>query len=170
MTRITLAVVLLIGALASAQDVTEPALKAAFIYNFAKFTEWPFDALPAASPLVMCVVGDAAVGDALERSVEGRVLSNHVMSVSSGPVGGSQRVCHVLYVSGMTLDRAAQLIAGVRNVPVLTISDIEGFTELGGMVRFFFEQGRLRFGIHLESAKRARLQVSSRLLALARPQ
>ena len=51
---------------------------------------------------------------------------------------------------------------------MLTISDIEGFTQHGGIVQFYFEGGRLRFGIHIESAKRARLQISSRLLALAR--
>ena len=67
---------------AAAQDVTEPALKAAFIYNFAKFTEWPADAMAAGAPFVLCVLGDAAVGDALERAVKGRVLAGHSMGVS----------------------------------------------------------------------------------------
>ena len=154
----------------SAQDVTEPALKGVFIYNFAKFTEWPVDAVPVAAPLVMCVLGDGAVGDALERTVKGRVIANHAMTVLQGPAAVSQRVCHVMYVSGVTADQAAQLVAGLRDVPVLTISDIEGFTDLGGIVRFFFESGRLRFVIQLESAKRARLQISSNLLALAKRQ
>ena len=81
-TRATIAVLLLMRVLASAQDVTEPALKAAFIYNFAKFTEWPADVVPAAEPFVMCVLGDAAVGDALERAVKARVLGGHSMAVS----------------------------------------------------------------------------------------
>ena len=81
---------------------------------------------------------------------------------------GPQRVCHVLYVSGVTAGQAAQLVAGLRDVPVLTISDIEGFTELGGIAQFFFEHGQLRFSIHVVSAKRARLQISSKLLALAK--
>ena len=59
-------------------------------------------------------------------------------------------------------------IAGLRDAPVLTISDIEGFTEVGGIAQFFFEHGQLRFSIQLESAKRARLQISSRLLVMAK--
>jgi hypothetical protein len=164
-----IAILLLMGARGSAQDVTEPALKAAFIYSFAKFTEWPADMVPrAAEPFVMCVLGDAAVGDALERLVKGRVLAGHSMAVSQVAPTGPQRMCHVLYVSGVTASQAAQLVAGHRDVPVLTISDVEGFTDVGGIAQFFFEQGQLRFIIHVESAKRAHLQISSNLLALAK--
>ena len=163
-----IAMLLVLRALASAQDVTEPALKAAFIYNFAKFTEWPADVVPDSGPLVMCVVGDAAVGDALERAVKGRMLAGHSMVVSNVASADPQRVCHVLYVSGVTTDQAARVFAGLRDVAVLTISDVEGFTERGGIAQFFFEHGQLRFGVHLESARRARLHISSRLLELAK--
>jgi hypothetical protein len=156
-------------ALASAQDVTEPALKAAFIYNFAKFTEWPTDGAPAAAPFVLCVLGDAAVGAALERTVKARLLDGHSLTVSVLETGGPLPACRILYVSGMTTGQTAQLVARVRDVPVLTISDLERFSEMGGIAQFFFEQGRLRFSVHIESAKRARLKISSRLLALAKP-
>jgi hypothetical protein len=148
-TRATIAALLLMQGLAFAQDVTEPALKAAFIYNFAKFTEWPTAVVPAAEPFVMCVVGDAAFN-----------------VVRAEPT----RICHLLYVSGMTPGQAAQLVAGLRDLPVLTISDVEDFTELGGIAQFFFTHGQLRFSVQNESAKRARLKISSRLLALAKPQ
>ncbi len=107
-TRAAIAVLLLMPGLASAQDVTEPALKAAFIYNFAKFTEWPADVMPAAEPFVMCVLGDAAVGDALERAVKGRELAGRRMTVSQVAPAEPQRACHVLYVSGVTAGQAAQ--------------------------------------------------------------
>jgi hypothetical protein len=162
------AVLLLLSTLASSQDVTEPALKAAFIYNFAKFTEWPADLVPVAEPFVMCVVGDEAVGDALERAVKARMLAGHSMAVSNLQPAGPQRVCQILYVSGVTAAQAALLVAAVRDVPVLTISDLDGFMERGGIAQFFFEHGRLRFSVHIESAKRARLQISSKLLALAK--
>jgi hypothetical protein len=151
-----------------AQDVTEPALKASYIYNFAKFTEWPTEVVAAADPFVMCVLGDAAVGEALTQVVKGRALAGHSLSVSLVTRAGPQQGCHVLYVSGVTAAQAAQLVAGLRDVPVLTISDIEQFTELGGMAQLFFEFGRLRFTIQREAATRARLQISSRLLALAK--
>ena len=92
------------------------------------------------------------------------------MAVSSrAATAGPQKMCHVLYLSRVTSGEAAQLVAALRDVPVLTISDVDGFTELGGIAQFFFEQGRLRFSVQVESAKRARLQISSRLLALATP-
>jgi hypothetical protein len=163
------AVILLTPVFSFAQDVTEPALKAAFIYSFAKFTDWPVDAVPVSKPLLMCVVGDDAVGEALEQAVKARMIGGHSLTVSyMAPV--PQRECHILYLSGAKANQAGPLVASVRDVPVLTISDGEGFIELGGIVQFYFENGRLRFTIRVQSAKRARLQVSSQLLALARLQ
>ena len=156
-------------ALAGAQDVTEPALKAAFIYNFAIFTTWPPGTVPAAGPLVMCVVGDAAVGDALEQMVKGRVIAGRTITVSVVPVAGPRRVCHTEYVSGVTTGQLAQIVAAVRDAPVLTISDLDGFNSAGGIVQLFFENSRLRFSVQLESAKRADLQISSKLLLLSKP-
>jgi hypothetical protein len=148
--------------------VTEPALKAVYIYNFAKFTEWPVDNVSAREPLVMCVLGDPAVGHELARAVKGRQVAGRRMSVLQLTVEGPQQACHILYVSGVTATQAGQLVAKVGQAPVLTLSDIEGFTALGGIGQFFFENGRLRFKVHIESMKRARLQISSRLLALAK--
>lgn len=162
------ALLLLMPVPATAQDVTEPALKAAFIYNFAKFTEWPAEVMLAAEPLTLCVIGDAAIGDALKRVVKDRTLAGHSIGVlQTGPGGPPRRGCHLVYVSGMTATQAATLLAGLGDAPVLTISELDGFTQLGGIAQFFFQNGRLRFNVHLESARRARLQISSRLLALA---
>jgi len=168
LTPVAIALLLLMRIPASAQDVTEPALKATFIYNFAKFTEWPAASVSAAAPFVICVLGDTAVGEALERMVQGRLLAGHSMAVFDVPPAGPQRECHVLYVSGVTGAQSAQLVTGLRDVPVLTISDVEGFTERGGIAQFFFERGHLRFGVNLVSAKRAGLQLSSKLVALAK--
>lgn len=166
--RIAFVVLLLIPVSGATQDVTEPALKAAFVFNFAKFTDWPAAVVPsAAEPFVLCVVGDAAVGDALERLVKGRVLAGHNMTVYKSPAAPEQ-VCHVIYVSGLTATQATQLVARHRDLPVLTISDADGFTDLGGIAQFFFEHGQLRFNIDVASARRAHLQISSSLLALAK--
>ena len=159
---------LLVPVPGATQDVTEPALKAAFVYKFAKFTEWPAAVVPAAAePFGLCVVGDAAVADALERLVKGRVLEGRSMTVHKSP-GPPERVCHVIYLSGLTATQATQLVAKHRDLPVLTISDAEGFTELGGIAQFFFEHGQLRFNIDVASARRAHLQISSGLLTLAK--
>jgi uncharacterized protein DUF4154 len=138
-------------------------LKAAYIYNFAKFTEWPAGVGSAAEPLALCVFGDTDVGDALKRAVKDRVLGSHPMAVSdiAVTVALPQPACHVMYVSGVTAGQAADVIAGVRDVPVLTLSDVDGFTERGGIAQFFFDKGQLRFTVQLESVKRARLRISS---------
>jgi hypothetical protein len=72
-------------------------------------------------------------------------------------------------VSGATLSEAAQAVAGLQDSPVLTISDIPGFGDTGGMAQFFFERGRLRFTIRVDAVKRSGLKMSSRLLNLAKP-
>ena len=167
--RAAIAILLLTPLRAAAQDVTETALKAAFIYNFAKFTEWPADVMPAGKPLLICVLGDAAIAEALARAVKGRALAGHVPEVSqSAPAGPKPGACHILYLSAVTASQAATLVAALRDAPVLTISDVEGFTQLGGIAQFFFEGGQLRFTVNTESAKRARLLISSRLLVLAK--
>ena len=163
----TLAVVLLLATHAAAQDVTEPALKAAFILSFAKFTEWPADALPAAKPIVLCVLGDDAVGAELERAVKARVIDGRSLTVAFA-AAVVPRTCQVLYLSGMPSTQASQVMANLHETPVLTISDLDGFTDIGGIAQFYFEQGRLRFTIKVQSVKRARIEISSRLLALAK--
>jgi hypothetical protein len=161
------AILLLTPTTAAAQDVMEPDLKAAFIYNFAKFTEWPADAVATGAPLVFCVLGDAAISDTLAQLVEGRTLAGHRIDVSRREPDGSLKGCHIAYLSRLKAGQAAQVVSGLRDAPVLTLSDAEGFTQQGGMAQFYFEHGQLRFNVQLASARRARLQISSRLLALA---
>jgi hypothetical protein len=164
----SLAIVLLGRTVARAQDVTEPTLKAAFIYNFARFTTWP-DA-PAGDSFVICVLNDAAVAEALRRAVTGKSLTDRPVSVTVVAPAAPKRACRVLYMAGMPVAEVATVVADLREAPVLTISNIDGFAAAGVMTQFFFEHGQLRFRIHLESAKRAGLQISSRLLIMARPQ
>ena len=150
-----------------AQDVTEPALRAAYIYNIATFTRWPADALTTAGPTVMCVLADELIADALEKTVKGRLHSGHAIRVSrvtASTMGG----CHLVYMSHLTSAQSSQVIAGLRDLPVLTISDLEGFENLGGMVRFYFDRGRLRFSVNVKAAKTARLEFSAKLLNLAK--
>jgi uncharacterized protein DUF4154 len=152
---------------ARAQDVTEPSLKAAFIFNFAKFTEWPSDALAAPAPINACVLGDAPTGDALERSVKGRQLAGHAMTVQRVAPDGALKSCHLLYISGLKIAQLAGVVEAIKGAPVLTISDMEDFARLGGIVHVFVENGKMAFDLNLELAKRTRLLLSSKLVMLA---
>jgi hypothetical protein len=161
-----LAALLLCNRAARPQDVTEQALKAALVYNFAKFTEWPEDALRATASFTACALGDDAA-DALTHTLKDRLLLGRGINVLRIKVGGPVRSCHLLYVSGVTGAETAALVTAVRGAPVLTISDEENFARLGGIAYVFVENGRWRFDVNLDVARRARLQLSSKMLALA---
>ena len=163
---LALIVTFLLPAIAYAQDVTEPALKAAFVYNLAKFTEWPPEAV-ALRPFSMCVLSDDAVGEALERIVKDRQLGGNAITVIKVTSLAVPRSCHILYISGFSTEQTMKVIASLRGAAVLTVSNLSGFIESGGIAQIFFENGRIRFRIGRESALRASLQVSAKILTLA---
>jgi hypothetical protein len=152
---------------AGAQNVTEASLETAFVFNFAVFTEWPQGLVPQAGSLVACVLGDDHLADALDRAVEGRHVSGHPVTVMRVTVDGPLRSCHVLYVSGLSALQIGAALALVRDAPVLTVSDTDDFAQRGGIAHLFVDKGRMRFDINLGLARRCRLHLSSKMLALA---
>jgi hypothetical protein len=152
-----------------AQGPSEYQVKAAFLYNFVKFIEWPSAMAEQQGPVLMCVIGKNPFGDALVRAVEGKKVNGRPMEVRhvSGP--GAAVSCHVLFVSSSESGRIAEIVKAVRVWSVLTVSEGERFTERGGMVAFLMEGQRVRFQINLKAATEAGLKVSSKLLQLAAP-
>jgi uncharacterized protein DUF4154 len=154
---------------AAAQTATAPALKAAFLYNFAKFTEWPDDALAPGVPLLLCVINDRAVGDMLVDLTRGHAINGHALVVSTmKPDSAELPSCRLLFMSGIDAPRSRALVDSVVGKPVLTVSDFDTFAQLGGVADFFVEHGTMRFTINLEAAQRAGIRLSSKLLSLAR--
>lgn len=153
---------------AYAQTASEPDLKAVFVYNFAKFTEWPADALPPGSRLVLCVNGDHGVEAALAQLVNGRSIGSHRLVVRALDDDGSGQSCHVVYVSSTARKRLAQFLDWLETFPVLTVSDASAFAHDGGVAELFVENGRMRFAINVDAAHRSQLRISSRLLSLAK--
>jgi len=150
------------------QTATAAAVTSAFLYNFAKFTEWPADALAPGQRIALCVIGANAVADALEQTIKGHTIEGHELTVEMVKPDASVRSCHVLYASGLDEKRSLQLIETLKATPVLTASDADRFAELGGVAQLILEGGRMRFVINVTAAQRARLQLSSKLLSLAR--
>ena len=151
-----------------AQSATAPTLKAAFLYNFAKFTEWPAEVLPAAAPIELCVAGDTPVAKALEDATKGRDVEGHRIVVRKIDLQGAIQSCHVLYVEQLDTKRAVQLVERSKSTPVLTVSDFNRFAQMGGSTEFFVEDGRMRFAVNLDATVRSKLRLSSRLLSLAK--
>ncbi|MEO8077044.1 MAG: YfiR family protein [Acidobacteriota bacterium] len=152
----------------AAQSATAPQLKAAYVFNFALFTEWPPEAVPAGSPLTLCIVNDDGIAEAVDRLVKGRAVEGHALVVRGLKLGATLPPCHVLYVAGADLKRSLQVIETVRGSLVLTVSDAARFADSGGMVQLYVEDGRMRFAVNLDALQRARMRLSSRALGVAR--
>lgn len=152
---------------AAGQTATATTLKAAFVYNFAKFTEWPSTALASGQRLALCVVGDTAVADALEQTIRGRSHEGHELTVQILTADGPLQSCHVVYVDGRDAARVATVLETLRDQPVFTVGDRKDFAKRGGIAQLILERDRMRFAINVSAAMRAGLTLSSRLLSLA---
>lgn len=155
------------GGRVQAQGVTQPELRAAFLYNFAKFAEWPGDADPT-GPLSLCVLDDGATESALHDLARNGSINGRSVVVSRRTGGQSLRSCHLLYLGDENATRAAAVLDEARGAPVLTVGNGEGFVRGGGMVGLFVEEGRMRFAINPAAAQRVGVRLSSRLLQLAK--
>jgi hypothetical protein len=152
---------------ALAQTAAAATLKAAFLYNFAKFTEWPTDVLPPGQRLLLCVVGDNAVADALEETIKGRAHEGHELAVELMRADQSFSSCHLLYVDGREARRSAQVLNALKGATILSVGDAENFAEQGGIAQLILENNQMRFAINVTAVDRARLRLSSKLLGLA---
>lgn len=146
----------------------EYRLKAAFLYNFAKFAEWPAQSFSAAgAPLELCIAGDNPFRGALVTTTAGKRVHARPLKVS--PVAGIKNLdgCHVLFVGPMTKRQMARLILATRKRPILTVSESAEFARAGGIIHLKTVNKKVRFVINLDAAKRAGVKFSSKLLRLA---
>lgn len=150
-----------------AQPVPEYELKAAFVYNFALFTDWPDDTTYEGNTLNICVNHRSALRVPLaslgEKPVKGRRVAVRILSSADG-----LRSCHVLFVDSADRDQWGQLRKGLGSMSILTISDDEEIGHDGSIITLAVDRNRIVFDIDLRAAKQARLVLSSKLLRLAR--
>lgn len=151
-----------------AQEADEQLLKVAFIYNFAKFTTWP-DTVFADSnaPVVLCVVGKHELGDAFE-TVQGKAVGRRTVAVKYLSSYRSKDQCHVVFVADSEKSKLAKIVTTGKETHALTVSDMEGFAEGGGIIRMVRgSDDKIRFEINAGAAEEAGLKLSSKLLKLA---
>ncbi|MGE0450505.1 MAG: YfiR family protein [Vicinamibacterales bacterium] len=155
-----------VGAPAIEERVDEYRLKAAILYNLARFVDWPTDSFTDASaPLRVCVLGVDPFGSALDDALRGHVVGGR--AIETRRIAEPETGCHLLYVSASERSRVAAIVESVRRTAVLTVSDQVGFASVGGVVELFTEGDRIRFCLNTAAAERARLYLSVRLVALA---
>ena len=151
------------AAAAQAQEQSlEYQVQAAYLYNFVKFVDWPPGVLGNA--ITICTAGNTPVSAALDQIVRDEVISGHKLAVR--PIDTPQPACNVLFVPRNVA--AGEYLRSMRMAPVLTVGESPDFIAQGGIINFVRDGGMMRFEIDQEAATRARLQISSRLLRLAR--
>ncbi len=147
----------------------EYRVKAAFLYNFARFVEWPSRSENGREePIVFGVLGKDPFGAILDDTVRGRTIKKRPLTVRRFRSLQELEPCHVLFISRPESRRLAEILRALEYQSTLTVSDMEGFFRNGGMIHFVVEKASVRFDINLEPAERAELAVSSRLLKVAR--
>jgi len=154
---------------AQANSPNEYAVKAAFLFHFAQFVEWPEGAFQDAnSPLVYCTIGEDPFQGALDESLKGKTIEARALQVRHLKDGRDAQGCHVVFIGKTDKRRVTDELTSLGNSPVLTVGETEQFLRDNGMIAFCMEENKIRFNINLEAAKKANLKISSKLLTLAR--
>jgi hypothetical protein len=147
----------------------EYQVKAAFIFNFAKFVEWPLDTFKSENaPIVFCVFGHDPFGSALDEIISGKAINNRAVLARRITESPDLKSCQLVFVSSAEYKHLSEVLNSLQGTSALVVGESEGFAERGGGIQFFPEDSRLRFAINVDAIQRARLTVSSKLLALAR--
>lgn len=158
---------LLSPSLLHAEPVPEYELKAAFVYNFALFTDWPEDTTYEGNTLNICVNQRSALRLPLsglgEKPVKGRRIAVRFLASFD-----NLRACHVLFVDGTDRDQWERIRKGLSGMSILSISDDDDIGHNGSIIALAMERNRIVFDIDMRAAKQARLVLSSKLLRLAR--
>ena len=152
---------------AAAAESREYLLKAAFLYNFAKFTTWPAEAFPGPqTPLRVCILGEDAFGAAME-SIEGKSVKQRPLAVIRITQVSDAERCHILFVGTSEEARLRAILDDLHERPILTISDMPNFARAGGTINLKTVDDQIQFDINVDAANAADLKLSSKLLRLA---
>jgi hypothetical protein len=151
----------------------EYQVKAAFLFNFAKFVKWPENTFAAPTdPMTICVMGRSVLTRALQDIVNGKLVDGRRLAVRpvSLPVSPANLngACQILFISGSEQQRTPTILAAWKSGGVLTVGETEGFAGQGGVINFTVEDNKVRFEINPGAATAQRLEISSKLLSLAR--
>jgi hypothetical protein len=163
-------IALAIGSVVVRSQETPPSeyqVKAAFLYNFVKFVEWPSEAFASeTAPIVIGVLGDSPFGTDLEKMIKGKTINGRELAVR--PVSMPElKLCQIVFICRSEKKRINEVFRALQGSSTLTVGELDRFTESGGMINFVMEGNKVRFEIKGDAAKQAGLKISSKLLSLA---
>lgn len=144
-------------------------VKTAFLFNFAKFIEWPASSFATRqSPFTICVLGLDPFGNVLDATLQGKVIQDRPLAVRRLKDKSEARSCQIVFVSTSESPHVADIVGTVQGTNVLLVGETNGFAASGGTIEFILEDSHVRFAINTDAADRSGLKFSSKLLALAK--
>lgn len=148
--------------------MTEAQVKALCVLNFAKYVDWPADALAGTnSPFTIGYVGDGKVADSLKAAAQGKTVGGRQIVVIEAEDTNAWKKCEVLLIPNLEKRREDRILKQIGQMPILTIGESDSFLSHGGIINLMKSDGKVRFEVNLPAAEAARLQISSKLLNLA---
>ena len=146
----------------------EYQVKAACLYNFAKFVDWPPRVFAEVNdPIIYGILGEDPFGNTLEAVIKNKTINGRPLTIKRSGQVEDLKGCQVLFISRSARARQAQILKSLEGLSILTVSDTEEFLAEGGMIRFLIEEKKVRFEINLSAARRASLKIDPLLLSLA---
>jgi len=162
--------ILMLGLFASAQTTgdREYQVKAAFLFNFSQFVEWPSAVLPEpGAALVIGILGENPFDSYLQAIISGEVVNGHPLTIQQYKNVDEIKTCHILFINIHDTNKLIDVLTALKGRNILTVSDAGNFIRLGGMVTFITRHNKIRIRINPERAKDADLMISSKLLRVA---
>jgi hypothetical protein len=156
------------GTSASQNEVSDFAIKAAYLSKFGGFIRWPDAAFSSdTSPITICVIGDSPVAGALQKVVSGRPSSARALEVRNVKTVAADSGCHIIFVGDTDAARVAQILGTLRGSGVLTVTDLPKMGTTPAVINFVIKENHVRFEIDEQAAIDNGLAISSQLLGLA---
>jgi hypothetical protein len=156
---------------AAKAETTAPEylIKGAYLYNFAKFIDWPPEAFTSPnSPLVLCILAPVPFEHEIQNELQEKTVQNRKLLVKHVDYRHLATDCHILFIPGDNEERLRSIIAALKGKSVLLVGEASNFIQAGGMIRFVVEGGTVRFEVDQNSAERSGLKISSKLLRVAK--
>lgn len=146
----------------------EYEIKAAYLFNFLNYIDWPAESLPpAGGALTIGILGESPFGTALG-PLNGKSIKGRTLTVKQLTSAKDAAQCQIVFICPSEKARLPEVLGQLKDSRILTVSEISGFAEQGGIINFFSERNKVRFQINLEAARRIQLNISSELLKLAK--
>lgn len=146
----------------------EYQVKAAYLYNFAKFVEWPAEMFADKSlPFGICIFGKDPFGNAID-TIKDKTVNGRNLEIKQYSGGEDVTACHIMFISPSEKKNLEGILEKIKDMHILTVSDMEGFADRGGMINLNKVEKKIRLEINIDAAKQSGLRMSSKLLKIAK--